>query len=143
MYDQLEIETSGKYLKIKSGESADIHILSEVPSMQKNHGYGKSKVTCTGKGCSSCAAGDRPRQRWTVNVWDRREECVKLFEFGAMVASQIKAIAEMLKMDGHSIHSVDLRIRKDGAEEATKYMVMQKQAVGSIPDTIELYTLPF
>ena len=61
------------------------------------HWKNKEKVVCFGdKGCALCAEGNKAKQRWLVEVWDRNEKKVKKFEFGAMIASQIKAIAELM-----------------------------------------------
>lgn len=140
-FDDMEINAGGKFLRIKGGESVDIHILDEHPLKKIFHWVNDVKSECTGNSCLNCADGVDQQERWFTNVWDRKEKKVKIYEFGAMVAVGIRNIAKVLAEDGHDIHSVDLRIVATGSGKGTKYSVIQKVATGSIPDTIQLHKL--
>lgn len=139
-FADMKIE-GGKFLKIESGQSVDIHILSEAPVKQVIHGFGADKLTCVGDGCHMCEEGETPKQRWIINVWDRKDKKVKIFEFGSTIARQIKAIAEMLKEDGQTVNTIDLRIKAEGSKPNITYTVMQKPATGEIPADIKLHKL--
>jgi len=139
-YSGLKIE-GGKYLKIKGGDTADIHILSEHPKSVKVHGFGQERLDCPGDGCNMCESGETPKQRWMVNVFDRKDSKVKVYEFGTTVARQIKNIAEMLEESQQTVHHVDLRIKAEGAGINIEYTVMQKPMSGEIPEGLKLYQL--
>lgn len=138
--DGLKID-GGKFLKIEGGETVDIHILSTEPVKQVIHGFGQEKLTCSGPGCHMCAEGENPKQRWLVNVLDRRDSKVKIFEFGTTIARQIKAIAELLDESKQTINNIDLRIKAEGSGINKEYTVLQKPMSGSIPSDVKLHKL--
>lgn len=139
-FTDLKIE-GGKYLKIDGGDTVDIHILSKEPVKQVIHGYGQEKLTCSGEQCHLCEEGETPKQRWLVNVLDRRDRKVKIFEFGTSIARQIKAIAEMLAESQQTVHHVDLRIKAEGSGLNKEYTVIQKPMGGEIPPDLKLHKL--
>jgi hypothetical protein len=139
-FTDIKIE-GGKFLKIDSGESVDIHILSQEPVKQVIHGFGMDKVNCIGKNCNMCEEGETPKQRWLVNVWDRKDQKVRVFEFGPAIARQIKAIAEMLQESKQTVHDVDFRIKAEGSGLNKEYTVIQKPMGGAVPDNVTLYKL--
>lgn len=138
-YANMDIkEGGGQYLKISGGETADINILSPHPIKKVVHGLGKTTTNCLGDKCEHCQAGEKPRQRWIINVWDRKDKTVKLFEFGPMIAKQIKDNAEMLRDENKTVHEVDFRIKCTGSGMDTEYTVMRKELGEPIPDSTEL-----
>ncbi len=139
-FADMKIE-GGKFLKIESGETVDIHILSKEPVKQVIHGFGQEKLACSGSDCHMCAEGETAKQRWLVNVFDRKDKKVKIFEFGPTIARQIKNIAEMLEESEQTIHDVDLRIKAEGSGLNKEYTVMQKPISGEIPADIKLHKL--
>lgn len=139
-FTDMKIE-GGKFLKIESGETVDIHVLSDAPVKQVIHGFGQDKLSCSGSNCHLCADGETPKQRWLVNVFDRRDKKVKIFEFGTAIARQIKAIAEMLEEGKQTVHDVDLRIKAEGSGMNKEYTVMQKPVGGPIPPDLKLHKL--
>ena len=139
-YADMKIE-GGKFLKVESGEIVDLHILSKEPTKQVIHGFGQDKLSCTGDQCPACNEGETPKQRWLVNVFDRKDKKVKIWEFGASVARQIKNIAEMLEESGQTVHDVDLRIKAEGSGMNKEYTVMQKPSVGEVPADLKLHRL--
>lgn len=127
----MEIETgAGKYLRVKGGDSVDFHIISEHPVKKIVHGFGAGRVICIGadKNCPACVEGETPKQRWLINVWDRKDSKVKIYEFGPSIAKQFKALAEMLAEDQKTVNDVDIRIKAEGSGMDTEYTVMQKAA---------------
>jgi hypothetical protein len=140
-YAEMQIN-GGKFLKIESGETVDIHVLSKAPVKQVIHGFGSEKLSCVGSNCHLCEDGETPKQRWLINVFDRKDKKVKIFEFGATIARQIKNIAEMLSESKQTIHDVDLRIKADGAGLNKEYTVMQKSLGGNIPSDLKLHKIP-
>lgn len=141
-YAELKVD-SGKYLKIEPGRPVDVHVLtkSEDVVVKYNHGYGKEQMPCTGVGCDSCAEGIKRQQRFIINIYDRSDQKVKIFEFGPMIAGQIRDIAEMLKESNQTVHDIDLRIKKTVEGEKTSYMTMQKQMLSEVPDGLNLHRI--
>lgn len=143
-FTDIDIEGGSDYIKLTAGSVATFHILSQTPDKKIIHWADKKKVLCTGKDCDSCANGDKPKQRWTCDVWDRKDLKVKKLEFGSMIASQLKSIAEMLAESQQNIHQVDIRIKTTGSGLETDYSVLHVNQSGEIPNEIqEKYDLPF
>jgi hypothetical protein len=140
-FDNMEINAGGKFLRVKGGETVDIHILDQHPIKKVVHWINEQKSDCGGNVCLDCSEGVPQQERWLTNVWDRKEKKVKIFEFGAMVAIGIRNIAKLLAEDGHTIHSVDLRIIATGSGKSTKYQVLQKVSAGDLPDDLQLHKL--
>lgn len=144
-YADMDIEGGGEYVKLTAGTVVTVHILSQKPQKTSVHwDANKKKVNCSSPDCDLCAKGDKPKQRWTTEVWDRKDMQVKKLEFGAMIASQIKSIAEMLKESNQTIHDVDIRIKTTGSGLETEYSVLHVPKNGDIPqDVLEKYEIPF
>lgn len=120
-FSDLEIEESGDFLKLKAGEPIKFHILSESPSKEVVHWINKKKEKCQGKFCEHCQGGNKPKQRWTVDVWDRKTLAIKKLEFGPMIAGQLKSIDKMMKENGQTIKDTDIRIETTGSDLETEY----------------------
>lgn len=142
-YQDMDVDAgAGKYLRVKGGESADIHILTEVPFKMVCHGFGKERLTCAGKECRMCAEGETPKTRWIINVFDRKDNAVKIYEFGPSIARQVKAIAEMLAEQQQTVHDVDLRIKAEGSGMDTEYTVLHRKMTGPMPAELKLHKIP-
>lgn len=143
-YTDLEVEGGSDYLKLTSGSVVSFHILSQTPDKAVIHWQERKKITCPRVSCDLCESGDRPKVRWTADVWDRKDKKVKKFEFGTMIATQLKAIAELLAESSQTIHDVDIRVKTTGAGLETEYSVLHIPISGEIPqDVSERYSLPF
>lgn len=143
-FTDLDIEGGSDYVKLVAGSVVTFHILSQTPDKKVIHWVDKKKVVCEGKGCEKCLNGDKPKQRWTCDVWDRKDQKVKKLEFGSMIASQFKAIAEMLAESQQTIHDIDIRIKTTGSGLETDYSVLNVPANGLIPHEImERFSVPF
>jgi len=141
----LDVDEGGEYIKLKAGEVATFHILSEIPEKSVVHWVNKEKKSCMGKGkCEYCLEGNKAKQRWSAMVWDRKDKSAKKFEFGASIAKQIKAIAEMLAESQQEIKDVDIRIKTEGSGIDTEYSVLHVPFGGEIPkEIIDQWRLPF
>lgn len=145
-FTDMDIEGgNSEFLKLTSGTVVNIHILSPSPTKSVIHWENKKKVNCLGgSACELCLNGDRPKQRWTCDVWDRKDKTVKKFEFGSMIASQLKAIAEMMAESQKTIHDTDIRIKTTGSNLETEYSVLHVPATDEIPSEVtEKYSIPF
>lgn len=143
-YADIEIEGGGEYVKLSAGTVVTVHILSRTPQKNFIHWENRKRVICAGNDCALCATGDKPKQRWTADVWDRKDQAVKKLEFGAMIAGQIKSIAEMLSESQQTIHDIDIRIKTTGANLETEYSVLHVPMNGVIPqEVMDKYEVPF
>ncbi len=148
-FTSLEIEASSDYLRTKSGETVTFHILSEQPKKENAHWVGpdggkKEKKACIGKNCEFCMDGNIAKQRWTCDVLDRKDGKAKKFEFGAMIAGQIKNIAELLAENQQTVHDVDIRIKTTGSGLETEYSVLYVPKTGSVPqEMLDKFRIPF
>jgi len=142
-YSDIEIEEGVDFLKLKAGEPVKFHILSPTPSKEIVHWENKKKEKCLGKDCALCARGNKPKQRWVIDVWERKAQAVKKLEFGPMIAGQFKAIDKMMKENGKTIRDTDIRIETTGNDLDTEYSVLPIPESGVIPqETIDQY-VPF
>lgn len=143
-YANLEVETAGDYIKLTAGNVVTIHILSPKPEKSSVHWINEKKSICSGEGCEHCANGNQPKTRWIIDVWERKEQKVKKLEFGAMIASQLKGIAELQAEGQKTIHDTDIRIKTTGAKLTTEYSVLPVPMTGIIPPEVtEKYEIPF
>lgn len=143
-FKDLDIEGGSDYIKLTAGSVVTFHILSHTPEKKIIHWVDKKKAVCSGKDCEMCLNGDKPKQRWTCDVWDRKDLKVKKLEFGSMIAGQLKAIAEMLAESQQDIHQVDVRIKTTGSGLETDYSVLHVPMNGEIPSEVEeKFAIPF
>lgn len=143
-FSDMDIDGGSDYVKLTAGSVVTIHILSQSPDKAVIHWADRKKSMCSGAGCEMCAKGDKAKQRWTCDVWDRKDLKVKKFEFGSMIASQLKSIAEMLAETQQDIHQVDIRIKTSGSGLETDYSVLHVNMVGPIPPDVQnKYEIPF
>lgn len=144
-YTDIEVDGGSDYVKLTAGNVVTVHILSPTPDKKVIHWSDKKKVSCLGsKDCELCLQGDRPKQRWTIDVWDNKDQKVKKLEFGSMIAGQLRAIAEMLAENQQTVHDVDIRIKTTGSALETEYNVLHVPMSSTIPqEVIEKYEVPF
>ena len=145
-WDNIQIENTGKFLKIEGGSFVDIHILDEHPKKELVHGGGKDRVDCMGEGCNLCDDPDtsdemRRQERFKTNVLDRKDGKVKIWEFGGGVAGQVRGIAQMLAESEETVHSVDFRITATGSQKSKRYTVIQKKMISPVPEGLKLHKL--
>jgi len=140
-YEDLEIKTTGKYLKIDPSEAHDIRLLSEFPHVRMIHGFGKEAQECAGDHCTNCAGGIEAKQRFYVNVYDHNTKKVLVWEFGAMIAKQLKKIAVTLKEEGRIMLETDLKVEAEGADKNRKYTLTPRMAAKPVPTGLVLHKL--
>lgn len=132
----------GKFLKIDSGQSVTIRILSKDPVKKLIHHTDKKAVPCTGDvSCLLCTEGNPAKVKWACNVFNRKTQNVQIFEFGHMIGKQLKSISKMLEDEGNSIHVVDLRISADGEGLKKTYTVFPKETSDPLPKDLVLHEL--
>lgn len=142
--DDLDVKENSEFMKLKAGEVVAFNILSRKPVKSLIHWENKKKIECTTDSCEQCQKGNKPKQRWVIDVWDRKENVVKKLEFGASIASQMKAISEVLTENGQTIHDVDLRVKTSGSGLETEYNVINVPKAGPIPQSImDQFEVPF
>ena len=143
-FTDLEIEGNSEYLKLVAGTVAHFHILSRIPKKEKVHWKDDKKASCLGSDCELCAKGNKVKQRWQCDVFDRKDGQVKKFEFGSSIAGQLKALAEMLAESGSDIHQVDLKIKTTGSGLETEHTVMNVPMGESIAlEILDKYDIAF
>lgn len=135
-FNDLDAERQSDFLKLTAGAPTTVKILTKDPKKESVHWVDKKKSTCLVNACENCMAGNKPKPRWTIDVWDRKDQAVKKFEFGSMIASQLKSIAEMMAESQKTIHDTDIRIKTTGSGIDTEYSVLHVPSVGDIPAEI-------
>ncbi len=140
-FSDLKIKSTGKYLRIESGEPHDIRLFSETPVEKLMHGFGKDADQCTGLGCAHCAEGKEVKQRFLVNVYDHNVQKVMVWEFGAMIAKQLKSLANTLEEEEKTLLDVDLKVDATGSNQSKKYMVTPRMSSKTVPTGLVLYKL--
>ena len=132
-YDDLKIESSDKYLKIKAGEMATIHLVTKDPVCIFLHWVNRKVVSCNGEACAICKDEVRdkdgklisPRkQQWIADIIDRSDGKIKEFKFGPEIAGQFRGIGEMLKINNQTVHDYDFMIKATQGDRIS-YQVMQ------------------
>jgi hypothetical protein len=142
-FANLEIKLSGKFLKIESGQPHDIRVLSEEPAEKMQHFDEKTNksMICGGPNCTYCISGLPISQRFRVNVYDHNAQKVLLWEFGTMIAKQIKSVAITLAEEHKILLDVDLKIEASGSNKSKKYMVTPRLTSKEIPKGLKLHSL--
>ncbi len=108
-------------LSVKDGQKVTLRVLGRYVFFRQ-HWFEKIKrgSICNGVNCPVCASGDRGSLRYVVNVLDKADGKIKLFEFGRRVKTSIENIAE----DYGNPEGYDLIIRRTGSgAEDTVYTI--------------------
>lgn len=136
-YGAMDISSGGgKYLKVESGKPVTIHVLT------KSENIHTKKVYYDGKKYIEILKGDilpegmKEETRYSIQVFDRADQTVKVFEFGPNIAIGIRETARVLEMDGQTIHDVDLHISRV-SDKPIRYQVVQRKNAGPIPLEID------
>lgn len=140
-FSDLKIKSTGKFLKIEAGEPHDIRLYSDEPVEKLIHGFGKDAMPCTAPTCGSCSEGKEVKQRFLVNVYDHNTQKVMVWEFGAMIAKQLKALSNTLEEEDKTLLDVDLKVDATGSNQNKKYMVTPRMTSKSVPTGLMLHKL--
>lgn len=140
-FEDLEIINNSKYLRISPGEPHEVRVLSDSPSQRIIHGFGKEAAECGGDHCMKCTAGDEKKQRFYVNAYDHNSQKVMIWEFGSMIAKQLKKVSITLKEESRVLLDVDLKIEADGVKPNIKYTVTPRGVSKAIPTGLVLHKL--
>lgn len=140
----LEINSTGKYLRIESNSPQTLRLIGE-PTSRVAHGFGKEEGRCTGNGCERCAEGkkgDEPKQRFKANAYSFNNGKVFIWEFGSGIAKQLREIAKGIEADGKTMEDIDIKVSVSGTGMAKKYSVLPSfSAPKPLPPGLALYDL--
>jgi len=103
------------------------------------HGFGKDALLCEGNGCQACKDGHEVKQRFSTEVYDFLLKKIMTWEFGSMVAKQLKAIDATLAEEQKKITDVDLRVEATGSMKDKKYQVTPRMTSKPLPDGVGLF----
>lgn len=143
-YTDLDVNSNSDYLKFTAGNIVTFNLLTKNPTKTIVHFNQNKRFSCMGKECDLCANGNKPKQRWAADVWDRKDNAIKKIEFGPSIAGQFKSIAEMMAETGKTIHDTDIRIKTTGASLETEYSVLAIPMTTPIPQEVrDKYEVPF
>lgn len=96
-------------------------------------------VICDSTNCPLCKAGDRGTLRYVVNILDRADGSVKLWEFGRRVKKAIEAIADLYGDPA----KYDLIVTRKGMKmEDTTYTVIparEEKPLSDVEKALPLY----
>ena len=81
--------SGGKFLKFEPGDSYRV-VPSGIPFAFEQHWLGDSSERCPGSGCTHCAKGRPAKARIRLNVFDLKENAMKIFESGSPFYRELK-----------------------------------------------------
>ena len=93
-------------------------------------------IICCGEGCPLCAAGNKPKLSYYVNIFDRADNKVKILRFGVTVR---KALYNLYRKYG-DLSQFDIIITREGTGLDTQYSIMPappKENMEFTPEIIE------
>lgn len=149
-FADIEVKSSGMFLKIKSGEPVVIRLLQDNPSHKVQHGIGNTAIECPGENCPKCqekgpdgkpSKDAKAKQRFKLNVYSHDNNKVMLWEFGAGLMKMIQMTEETLKTQEVSILDVDLIISAKGELMDKKYSVQPMLKSRPVPEGLVLHKL--
>lgn len=128
-----------KRLQMKEGEHA-IRVLG-APKMFRFHWIEavNRSINC-GPDCELCASGERGQIKYVVNVIDRQDGVVKLWEFGRRVKTSIMNIADKYG----DPTNYDLSVIRKGLKQDTVYTVIPAREEKSLTEAekkLDVYDL--
>lgn len=146
-FNNLEIKSNSKFLKIEAGTPQDIRLLQDTPMERSIHGFGNTATECEGENCGLCAQGEEAVQRFSVNVYNHTARKVQVWEFGPGIAKQLVSLSKALEEEQKNITDVDLKADAEGSMKSKKYKITPRMTTKPIPPELKLLplegTLPF
>lgn len=139
-WDNIEIRSVGKFLKVESDKPQTIRLIGDGVS-RVIHGFGKDETKCQGNGCSLCSEGNEAKQRFKANVYSFTQGKVFQWDFGGGIAKQLKEVAKGLSGDGKTMDDVDLKISVSGSGLQKKYSIMPWPKQKDVPMGLAVYDL--
>ena len=115
----------GNYMKFEEGENK-VRLVSDCQDFGNHFDTQlKRSFICTGKEtCAYCQKGEKSKARFYVWVIDRRDNVVKLAEFGYMIFEEIKKLAASDDYGFDKVPAYDIDINRKGKGLDTKYSVL-------------------
>lgn len=141
-YDQ-DIKTNTKFLKIEAGDPRDVRLLNPEPIERYVHIYKPPtpSVPCAGDDCRDCIKGDEPKQHFLANVYDHTRGKVLIWEYGTMIAKQLKEIYKTLLEEDRNITDTDLKVTATGSQMAKRYQITPRMKSQKVPAGLVLHDL--
>jgi len=126
------VQTSGGWVKWEDGETKNVRILSASPVSLLVHWFNGRTIPCSGPGCSMCTMGDRPKQRWSVQV--QYDGDTMTWEMANMTWRTVEAISQELG----GIHNLALKVIRNGTGRATRYTIIPLADQSQVDNTSDL-----
>jgi len=105
-------------MKWSDGETHDVQIMSASATSDLGHWVGGRRVLCTGTKCSNCMAGDKPSERWSLDVlYDGK---TLTWEMANLTFAALEDIAEMV---GH-LYRLWVKVKRTGTGRNTRYTII-------------------
>lgn len=142
-YDQ-DIKQNTSFLKIEAGTPHDVRLLNPEPIVKFDHPMPapNKPILCTDpENCPLCADGNERRQRFVSNVYDFNSSKVLIWEYGAMIARQLKEVYLTLLEENRKITDVDLKVSATGANMNKKYQLTPRGTSKPVPSGLKLHDL--
>lgn len=139
-YGELDIRSSGKFLKIEAGAPHDLRILNADPVERIIHGFGKEAKRCTGEDCVYCEESEAS-QRFITNVYDHGVRRVMIWEFGVTIARKLRSIDNTLREEGKTIMDTDIKVEASGSGMGKKYEVTPRMTSKPVPPGLVLHKI--
>lgn len=143
LFSEIEIKSSGKFLKVESGHPIQIRLLSDSPEERVLHGFGKEAIECEGENCSKCEEGSEAKQRWSVAVYNHEVNKPMVWDFGAGVCRALQGVYKTLKTQDIKITTVDLMVDATGEKMQKKYQITPMMKSKPVPESLDINDLPF
>jgi len=136
--DVAQSSEGGLFAKFDNGTL--LGVFRGDPVVFKQHGFGKTMKLCAGPSCDVCEAGERPKQRFRMNiiVQEGASWTAKIFEGGSSIYQPLKE----LHAEGYDLDSTLIKLTKKGSGMETEYSLMpaakqltpeQIKAVSEVP----------
>ena len=141
-YDQ-DIKVNTKFLKVEAGTPRDVRLLNPEPVERYVHVYKmpNPSVVCTGDECQDCARGDEPKQKFMTNVYDHTTGKLLIWEYGSMIAKQLKEIYKTLLEEDRKITDTDLKVTATGNQLTKRYQITPRMTSKKVPAGLTLHDL--
>ena len=142
-YDQ-DIKQNTHFLKIEAGTPHDVRLLNPEPIEIYTHQLPapNKPVRCTDpENCPLCESGSERRQRFLTNAYDYNDAKVMIWEYGTMIAKQLKEVYLTLKEENRKITDVDLKVTATGNQLTKRYQITPRGASKTVPAGLKLHDL--
>ena len=115
----------GNWMKFEEGENKVRFVSNDVDFGNHWDTQLKKSFICTGKEtCEYCKKGDKSKVRFYSWVIDRKDNKIKLAEYGYMIHKQMESLAKSEDYGFEVTPSYDVTITREGKNKDTKYTTL-------------------